>query len=267
MGAEVRAVDLSNFEAHFPAISEAFNRHLLLVFPAQDIDEPQQIAFSRRFGELQVHVLDQYRHPRYPEIYVLSNIDKSGRTTGSHPDKGTLVWHSDLSFQRRPALATILYGREVPRVGGDTLYANMYAAYEALDAATKKLLHGLKALHDLDASRRRAGEPPMSERQRAEAPPVEHPVVRTHPETGRQILYISRHVSHFSGMPRDESDTLLERLMAHATQERFVFRHKWGSRDVVMWDNRCTMHCATPYDAREERRVLHRTVVLGEIPS
>lgn len=175
MGAEVRGVDLANFDAHLPAIRGAFKRHLLLVFPAQRIDERQQIAFSARFGELQVHVLDQYRHPRHPEIYVLSNVDTKGNPTGSHPDKGTLVWHSDLSFQKRPALATILYGIEVPRAGGDTLYADMYGAYEALDGATKELLAGLKAVHDLDASRRRAGEPPMSEKQRAEAPPVEHP--------------------------------------------------------------------------------------------
>jgi taurine dioxygenase len=269
MGAEVRGLDLSRplGAEEFDAVLEAFHRHLLLVFPDQRIVEAQHSAFSRRFGDLQVHVLDQYRHPQHSEIYVLSNVDKSGKTTGSHPDKGTLVWHSDLSFQKRPASATILYGIEVPRRGGDTLYADMYAAYEALDPATKNRLNGLKAVHDLDASRRRAGEPAMTAKQRAEAPPVEHPAARTHPDTGRKILYISRHVSHFAGIPRGESDELLERLMAHATKDEFVFRHKWGSRDVVMWDNRCTMHCATPYDAGAERRVLHRTVVLGDVPS
>jgi len=263
MGAAVHGVDLSAPlpAAEREAIQQAFDRHLLLVFPSQRIDELQQIAFSRQFGELQVHVLDQYRHPRYPEIYLLSNV-KSGKTTGEHPDKGTLVWHSDLSFQPRPALATILYGLEVPRAGGDTLYANMCAAYDALDGSTKRQLEQLHAMHDLDASRRRAGEPPMSDTQRAAAPPVEHPVVRTHPGTGRKILYISRHVSHVAGMKQATSDALLEALMAHATQERFVFRHRWGQRDVVMWDNRCTMHCATPYDAAAERRVIHRTVTL-----
>jgi taurine dioxygenase len=266
MGAEVLGANLSHLEERLDAIRAAFLRHLLLVFPNQRIDEREQIAFSRRFGELQVHVLDQYRHPQYPEIYVLSNVGADGKTTGSHPDKGTLVWHSDLSFQKRPALATILYGIEVPRSGGDTLYADMYAAYDALDRETQRLLARLKAVHDLDASRCRAGEPPMSAKQRAEAPPVEHPAVRTHPETKRKLLYISRHVSHFSAMPKDESDDLLERLMAHATQDRFVFRHRWRPRDVVMWDNRCTMHCATPYDAGAERRVIHRTVVKGDEP-
>ena len=263
MGAEVCGVDLSAAlaRAQLDAIHEAFDRHLLLVFPSQSIDEPQQIAFSRQFGELQVHVLDQYRHPRYPEIYLLSNV-KAGKTTGEHPDKGTLVWHSDLSFQPRPALATILYGIEVPRTGGDTLYANMCASYDALDPGMRRELEAMRAVHDLDASRRRAGEPPMTEKQRAAAPPVEHPVVRTHPRTGRKILYISRHVSHIAGMKRATSDALLEALMTHATQERFVFRRRWGARDVVMWDNRCTMHCATPYDAAGERRVIHRTVTL-----
>jgi taurine dioxygenase len=268
MGAEVRGLDLANFQPDdFGKLREAFHRHLLLVFPDQRLDEAQQIAFSRGLGELQVHVLDQYRHPQHPEVYVLSNVDKAGRTTGTHPDKGTLVWHSDLSFQRRPALATILYGIEVPRAGGDTLYADMYAAYDSLDDQDKERIAKLKAVHDLDASRRRAGEPPMTAQQRAAAPPVEHPVVRTHPETGRRILYISRHVSHFQGLPAEESEDLLERFMAHATQPRFVFRHKWGPRDVVMWDNRCTMHCATPYDAGAERRVIHRTVVIGGVPA
>jgi taurine dioxygenase len=263
MGAEVRGVDLAAplAPAQLAAIQQAFDRHLLLVFPSQSIDERQQIAFSRNFGDLQVHVLDQYRHPRYPEIYLLSNV-RGGNTTGEHPDKGTLVWHSDLSFQPRPALATILYGLEVPRAGGDTLYANMCAAYDALDRSAKESLSEMKAVHDLDASRRRAGGPPMTDKQRAAAPPVEHPVVRMHPRTGRKILYISRHVSHIAGMKRATSDALLEALMAHATQERFVFRHRWGPRDVVMWDNRCTMHCATPYDVAGERRVIHRTVTL-----
>jgi taurine dioxygenase len=192
-------------------------------------------------------------------------VDKTGKTTGVHPDKGTLVWHSDLSFQRRPALATILYGIEVPDTGGDTLFADMCTAYDALDRAMKEFLSARKPVHDLDVSRRRAGEPPMTAHRRAAAPPVEHPVVRTHPETGRKILYISRHVSQLAGLPRDESDALLERLMAHATQERFVFRHRWGTRDVLMWDNRCTMHCATHYDPGAERRVIYRTVVKGNV--
>ena len=269
MGAEVRGVDLARAlaDADFAAIEAAFHRFKLLRFSAQRLSETGQIAFSRRFGELQVHVLDQFRHPRHPEIYVLSNVDReTGRTIGHHPDKGTLTWHSDLSFQRRPALATILYGIETPAVGGETQFADMAAAYDALDGAMKRRIDGLRAIHDLDVSRRRMGEAPMTQAQRREAPPVDHPLVRTHPDTGRKILYVSRHVSQIDGLTGDESDALIDQLMAHATQPRFVFSYRWRPGDVVMWDNRSTIHRATAYDTSAERRVIHRTVVLGDVP-
>jgi taurine dioxygenase len=269
LGAVVHGVDLAQPlpDDVFAAVQDTFHRAKLLRFPAQRIDEAQQVAFSRRFGELQVHVLDQYRHPQHPQIYVLSNVDPAtGRTIGRHPDKGTLTWHSDLSFQRRPALATILYGIETPRVGGETEFADMAAAWEALDDATKRRLAGLRGVHDLELSRRRMGEPPLTDEQRAQSPPVEHPLVRTHPDTGRKILYVSRHVSHIAGLPRDESDTLLDSLMEHATAPSFVFRYRWHPGDVLMWDNRSTIHRATGYDTSAERRVIHRTVVLGDVP-
>jgi alpha-ketoglutarate-dependent 2,4-dichlorophenoxyacetate dioxygenase len=269
MGVEISGVVVSGpvDDATFAAINDAFLRHLLVCFPGQTLDQTQHVAFSRRFGDLQVHVLDQYRSPTHPEIYVLSNVKKTGETTGEHPDKGTLVWHSDLSFQARPALATMLYGIEVPKVGGDTLYANMYAAYDALPEAMKKRIAGLRAIHDLDASRQRAGAPPMTEKQRQEAPPVEHPLVRTHPGTRRKCLYISHHAMRIANMPEAEGVALLEELMVHATQPQFVCAHRWKQGELVMWDNRCTMHKATGYDARGERRVMNRTVVKGDIPA
>jgi taurine dioxygenase len=269
MGAEVGGVDLSHAldDDSFAAVRDAFHRHLLLRFPEQRLNEAEQVAFSRRFGELQVHVLDQYRHPQYPEVYVLSNVDReTGRTIGHHPDKGTLAWHSDLSFQRRPALATILYGIETPSIGGETQFADMVAAYEALDAAMKRRIQTLRAVHDLDVSRGRMGEPPMTPEQRRQAPPVSHPLVRTHPDSGRRALYVSGHVSHIEGLPENESASLFAQLMAHATQPRFVYSYRWRQGDVVMWDNRCTMHRATAYDTSAERRVIHRTVVLGDVP-
>ncbi len=269
MGAEVHGIDLAAPMSAdtFAAIRAAFNRHMLLRFPAQTLDEAALVAFSRRFGDLQIHVLDEYRHPRFPEIYVLSNVDRAtGRTTGRHPDLGTLVWHSDLSFQRRPALATILYGIEVPRTGGETLFADLAAAFDALDDATKRWIAGLRAIHDLDYSRQRAGAPPMTAAQRVEAPPADHPLVRTHPETGRKGLYISHHISRIDGLAESESRALLAELMAHATSERFVYANRWQSGDVLIWDNRATMHRATEYDAAEERRVIHRTVVKGDVP-
>jgi alpha-ketoglutarate-dependent 2,4-dichlorophenoxyacetate dioxygenase len=269
LGARIRGVDLARplDDATERAIRAALDRHLLVCFPDQRIDEAEQIAFSRRFGELQVHVLDQYRHPAHPEIYVLSNVDPvTDRPTGTHPDRGTLVWHSDLSFQPRPAFLTILYGREVPGGGHATLYADMRAAYDALGPAMQTRLAGLRAIHELDQSRRRAGEPPMTETQRRAAPPVEHPVVRRDPVTGRKSLYVSYHVAGFAGLPEAEGRALLESLVTHATGERFTLAFRWQPHDVVMWDNRWTMHCATGYDTGAERRVIHRTVVLGEAP-
>src|SRR5256885_13545498 len=194
MGAEVHGVDLPQplDEASFGGIRAAFHRHLLLVFPEQRIDEAQQVAFSRRFGELQIHVLDQYRHPRFPEIYVLSNVDRSGTTTGEHPDKGTLVWHSDLSFQRRPALATILYGLEVPRAGGDTLYADLCAAYAALDEGMKDRLPGITAVHDPATPPPRPGRPPRSPQARPPAAPPAQPAGRPPPATGGKKPHIRR---------------------------------------------------------------------------
>ncbi len=264
MGAQVHGIDLSREldDASFGAVRDAFHRHLLLRFAAQRLNEAQQVAFSRRFGELQVHVLDQYRHPQHPEIYVLSNVDReTGRTIGHHPDKGTLAWHSDLSFQQRPALATILYGIETPAVGGQTQFADMIAAYDALDDAMKRRLGGLRAIHDLDVSRARMGEPPMTPQQRLNAPPVSHPLVRRHPETGRKALYVSGHVSHIEGLPASESTALYDELMAHATQPRFVYSYRWTRGDVVMWDNRCTMHRGTDYDDLRHVRDMSRVTI------
>ncbi len=269
MGAVIRGTDLASAldEPTFAAIRKALLEHTLLRFPGQRLTESQLISFSRRFGELQIHVLDQYRHKQHPEIYMLYNVDAAtGCMTGRHPDRGTLVGHSDLSFQRRPAMATILYGIDMPRRGGDTLFANMYAAYDALPGATKARIAGLRGIHDLDYSRRRAGEPPMTEKQRIEAPPVAHPLVRRHPESNRPCLYLSDHVSSIEGFGESEGRALFAELMAHATEDRFVFRNAWRSGDVVMWNNRCTMHRATEYDAAEEQRIIHRTVVLGDVP-
>lgn len=269
LGARMHGVDLTRplDDATERAIRAALDRHLLVCFPDQRLDEREQIAFSRRFGTLQVHVLDQYRHPLHPEIYVLSNVDPAtDRPTGAHPDRGTLVWHSDLSFQARPAFLTILHGREVPRGGHATLYADMRAAFEALEPALQARLAEMRAIHDLDQSRRRAGEPPMTPAQRSAAPPVEHPVVRRDPVTGRKSLYVSYHVGGFAGLSEADGRALLESLIAHATGARFTLAFRWQPRDVVVWDNRWTMHCATGYDTGAERRVIHRTVVLGEAP-
>jgi taurine dioxygenase len=269
MGATIGEVNLSQpvAESDLRDIRAAMLEHLLVVFPDQELDADSLLAFSRRLGALEVHVLSEFHLGGHPEVYLLSNVGPDGKTTGSHPDLGTLVWHSDLSFKAVPAAFTLLYGREVPSQGADTLYANMYRAWETLPDNLKARIAGLEAEHDLDFSRRRAGvDKPMSEEQRAAAPPVTHPLVRVHPETGRPSLYVGHHCSRIVGIPEDESNALLGELMAHAAQEGNVHAHRWRQRDLVVWDNRCTLHRATGFDTAAERRVMYRTVVTGERP-
>ena len=266
MGAEIKSIDLVQpvDSDSLASIRGALEEYLLVVLPEQELDARSLLTFARSFGELEVHVLSEYHMDGHPEIYLLSNVDANGETTGEHPDPGTLVWHSDLSFKEVPASFTMLYGKQVPRVGGDTLYANMYTAYEDLEETLKARIDGCSAIHDLDYSRRRAGAYGMSEKQRTEAPPVTHPLVRRHPGTGRSSLYVGHHCSKIKGCSESEGRQLLEILMDHATTDRYVYRHQWTAGDLVVWDNRCTLHCATSFDATTERRVMYRAVVKGE---
>jgi len=268
IGAELRGLDLWRLDdAGFAALRDAFLRFKVLRIPGQRHDPLGHIGFSRRLGEVQIHVVDQYRHPDHPEIYEISNVDRAtGKARGEHPDPGTLAWHTDLSFMARPALATILYGIAIPLEGGETEFCDLAAAWDALPEAEQRKLAGLRCVHDLAASRRRSGDIPLTAKQRAGAPPVEHPLVRTHPETGRQVLYLSSHIDYVVGMDAAASDALLARLVAHATQPARTYRHRWSSGDVMMWDNRCTMHRATAYDVSGERRIVQRTVVIGDVP-
>jgi taurine dioxygenase len=269
MGATIEGVDLRRLPGDevMAEIRAAMLDHLLVVFPDQELDADSLLAFSRRLGPLEVHVLSEYHLGGHPEVYLLSNVGPDGKTTGTHPDLGTLVWHSDLSFKAVPAAFTLLYGRKVPRQGADTLYASMYRAYDTLPDGLKARIAGLEAEHDLDFSRRRAGvATAMSEEQRASAPPVSHPLVRRHPETGRPSLYVGHHCARILGIPEDESNALLGELMGHAASDDNVYAHRWRQRDLVVWDNRCTLHRATGFDTAAERRVMYRTVVTGEPP-
>jgi alpha-ketoglutarate-dependent taurine dioxygenase len=162
---------------------------------------------------------------------------------------------------------TILHAKELPPVGGNTQFANMAIAYDALAADMKRRIAGLRVVHSWAASRRRAGAPPPPEIEMRERPPVEHPLVRTHPDTGAKALYIGNHASHIVGLPEPESEALLQELLEHATQPQFVYTHHWRDGDLVMWDNRCLLHRAlTNYEMATHRRVLHRTVVTGSAP-
>jgi taurine dioxygenase len=264
LGLPVAAVD----DATFPALYAAFLAHQLLLFRDQALPPAAQVAFARRSGEVQVHVMDQYHAGGYPELYTLSNLDAAGRPSGKHPDRGTLAWHTDGSWRRTTGQATMLYAERVPASGGDTSFADMYAAYEALDAAAQAQLAQLRAVHNLNFSRnRRHGEEPMTEAQRAAVPPVDHPIVRTHPETGRKCLFLGDHAESVVGMEYDAGrafiDALNERIVALAR----VYRHRWRPGDFMLWDNRCLLHKAEGYDTAREPRVIRRCTVLGEVPA
>jgi taurine dioxygenase len=270
LGAEVCGIELSADmdEALFRALYQAFLRYQVLVFPPHDVPPGSQVAFARRFGEVQVHVMNQYHADGYPELYRLSNLDRNGKPSGHHPDKGTLAWHTDGSWQRVTGQATIIYGEVMPESGGETHFCDMYGAYERLSPSWKRRLDGLRAVHNLDFSRnRRHGEEPLTEAQRLAKPPVDHPIVRTHAETGRKCLFLGDHAEYIQGVPYDEGRALIEELNALAVHADLTYEHRWKARELLVWDNRCVMHRATAYDAATEGRVIRRCTVLGEIPS
>ena len=266
--AEISGVDLVGklSEADFEQIRAAIIRHKVLVFRDQRLDDNSHYAFAQRFGPLEGHVNRSTRLDALPKLQVFGNLDVDGKTTGVHPEKGTLVWHTDKSYIATPSLFTILRSPFVARTGGDTLFADMARAYEALEPAASIRLEGLRAVHDWKRSREKSDERPATADEIAAAPPVDHPLIRTHPETNARTIYIGNHASHILDWEIAAGEALLAQLEAHATQENFIYRHRWRENDVLMWDNRCTMHCVTAYDAAAERRVVHRAVVQGDRP-
>ena len=270
LGAEVSGLELSLDldDAEFHALYQAFLRYQVLLFPPQDLPPGNQVAFARRFGEVQVHVMNQYHADGYPELYRLSNLDRNGNPSGHHPDRGTLAWHTDGSWQRVTGQATIIYGEVMPQSGGETHFCDMYCAYERLSPSWKKRIAGLRAVHNLDFSRnRRHGEDPLTDAQRLARPPVDHPIVRTHPQTGRKCLFLGDHAEYVLGLPYDEGRGLIEELNALAVHADLTYEHRWKARELLVWDNRCVMHRATPYDAATQGRVIRRCTVLGETPA
>lgn len=269
LGAEVLGVDLDAAmpDEAFAAIWAAFLDCKLLLFRGQTLDQHRHVAFARRFGPVDVHVMNQYQKDLLPELYFLSNLDAEGRPNGRHPDKGTLAWHTDGSWKRLTGQATMLYAIEVPAIGGETWWACQYAAYDALSEAEKRRYGAMRAIHNLDFSRtRRHPEDPMNEAQKQAAPPVEHPVIRTHPDTKRKCVYLGDHAERIAGLSFEASRPIIDALNEKATQDAWVYRHRWRPGDFVVWDNRCLLHRATGYDAATERRVVRRATINGEEP-
>ena len=269
LGAEIIGVNLAHDigDELFRAIYEAFLRYQVLLFGPHDLPSGRQVAFARRFGDVQIHVMSQYHADGFPELYRLSNLDENGKPHGRHPDRGTLHWHTDGSWQRVTGQATIIYGERVPAHGGETHFCDMYGAYDRLSAEWKTRIAHLRAVHNLDFSRtRRHGEDLMTEAQKRERPPVDHPVVRTHPETGRKCVYLGDHAETILGLPYDDGRALIEELNAMIIHSDLTYEHRWTAGELLLWDNRCVLHRATAFDLATQGRVVRRCTVLGEVP-
>jgi len=263
---EASGVDLARplSDRAFREIEEAFFTGQVLVFRAQKLTAREFLEFARRFGPPEPHVVDQFHHPEYADILILSNVVRDGKPAGL-ADAGT-YFHSDYSYLEMPARATMLYSIEVPRAGGDTLFANQYAAYDDLPGAMKKRLEGLVAMHhygnrdDLEESSRTAASL-LTEEQKRGLRWVRHPVARRHPVTGRTALYaISGSSFGIEGMPEAEARTLLDDLKRHATLEKYRVRLTYGVGDVVIWDNASLLHSATLTDPQDARTLWRITI-------
>lgn len=271
-GLETNDVDLSQpiDPPLFAEIEQAFYRGQVLVLRGQRLQPKQFLDFARRIGRPEPHVIDQFHHPEHAEILILSNIKKDGQPVGL-ADAGT-YWHTDYSYLAEPAKATMLYSIQVPEVGGDTLFANMRAAYDDLSAAMKHRIDGMITLNiygnrdDLD-ERSRTAASTLNKDQWAKMDVVRHPLVRPHPATGQKALYaVSGTSIGIVGFPQDEAIALLNELKMHATQPKYQLRLKYGVGDVVMWDNPSLLHAATLTDPKFPR-TLHRITVKEHIAS
>jgi taurine dioxygenase len=252
----------------FAKVYEAFLDYELILFRNVDLPPATQVAFARNFGEVQVHVLDQYHgYKEHPEIYMLSNLDKDGNPSGKHPDRGTLYWHTDGSWKERTGQATMMYSEIVPEDGGETEFADMYSAYELLPESIRAKIEGRRAVHNFDFSRtRRHGEDPLTSAQKRTVPPVSHPILRTHPDTGRKVIFLGDHAEYIEGMHYDEGRALIEELNAMITPRARVYTHRWAPRECMVWDNRCTLHRATGFDETRHKRVMRRCTIVGDRP-
>lgn len=277
LGARVEAVDLGAplQPGEFRTLLRALGQYGVLCFPGQDLDAPALSAFAGRFGELEVNVANLFHAPGHPEIMILSNMkDAAGRPVGLH-DAGQ-GWHTDMSYSREIALANVLHAKTVPMRGGrplgDTQFRNMHAAYEDLPAEVRQRLEGRVAIHDFEkfweVMRMRPGSirKPLTPEQRAKKPPVAQPIFRTHPITGRRVLYCNPgYAMWIEGLERAESDALLAFLFAHQAQEKYLYSHGWTPGDVLMWDNIGTVHNAVADYGPTEHRYILRAQVMASL--
>ena len=278
LGAEIvfdlsRAID----DRTFAELEGIFHDNIVVFFRDQHLTNEQHIAFSRRFGELEIHIVKKYLLPEDPEILLVSNIKNDAGEHIGLADAG-FTWHSDTSYRKNPSRCSLLYAKEVPhRDGkplGDTVFANCIAAYEALPDAMKRRLAGTKAIHRYSMRRRvdNSPRPKLTAAQLAETPDIAHPIVRSHPYTGRKALYVTAGecigivLRDGEQMPEDEALDMIAELDAHCVRPEFCYRHSWRIGDLVMWDNASAMHLAICDYTLPERRLMHRTTVIGPEP-
>ncbi len=263
IGAEIIGVDLSRpmSDDLFAKVLETWHQNLVILFRDQDLTEDEQVRFGERFGPPAVSHTRRYTTTN-PAVMLISNIRENGQLIGALPD-GEMHFHTDQCHQERPAMASMLYSLEVPSRGGNTLFANAYMAYETLPEPMQKQLEGRNALnaYDYDNASMRRGT-----KLRDGIPSYWHPIVRTHPATGRKALYVNRLMTvAVEGMAETEGNELLNALFDHQEQPQFVYEHVWRPHDVLLWDNRCTLHARTDFSAAE-RRLMRRLTILGEKP-
>jgi len=262
LGAEITGVDLRNpiDDALRRAILDAWHQHLVVLLRNQTLDEDAQVRFAETFGPLAKVSSGRKYSEKHSSIMLISNIRQDGKPIGALPD-GEMHFHSDQCHQETPAKATMLYAIEIPSAGGNTLFANTCLAYETLPAETRQLLAGRRALnaYQTDTTLRSAS-------YEGAGSSYWHPVVRTHPVTGRKALYVNRLMTRrIEGLPAEQSDAVLKQLFDHQEQRGFVYEHVWRPGDILIWDNRCTLHARTDFSAGE-RRLLRRVTILGEKP-
>ncbi len=268
-GAEILNYKLSkdlNYKS-FKEILKIFNEYGVLLFRNQNLSIKNQVTFGRKFGKVLIHAVNQNHAKGHPEIYVLSNLDNNGQPSGKHPDQGSLYWHTDGSWRKITGQATIMVADIIPLKGGETHFCCMENAYDSLSDNMKLKIDNLFAIHNLDFSRnRRHGHDPLSKKQKIIAPPVIHPIVRTHPNTKRKSLFLGDHAEYIENMNYSKGRNFIERLNKLATKTKFIYRHQYKEGDVLVWDNRRLLHKGTKYDTANVKRVMRRTTIIGEAP-
>ena len=273
-GAEIVSVDVKRLDdATFREIVAALDEHSVLLFRGQVLTDDEQVAFSERLGPLEKTIRTIASQARdLPEISNLSNVDADGYLIPAGDKRnlfnaGNQMWHSDSSFKRVPAMASLLSAREVPSEGGETQFASMRVGYERLPEVMKRQIAGKIAIHSFVYSRGLIGDDLLPPDHAAQVPPVPQALVRANPSNGKKAFYVGSHACEILGMPTDEARSLLRDLLAVATDPDLVYTHRWRVGDLVMWDNRAVLHRGRPWDESRYRRKMHRTTVAGDGPT